>query len=112
MGAGVDDGVLDLVGRQVGIVRGAIEGELRDQHARQAKLPAQRMHLRRDRAEVLRQEWLPAAGVAQRAQQFSARRRSPAALPGGARARRNLPVGLQRAEVIDAQVVEAPELRR
>ena len=62
VGAGVDDPVLDVVGRRVRAARRVgIHPELEHQHPRQAELVAQPLHRRRDHAQVLGDQGQPRA---------------------------------------------------
>ena len=110
MGARVDDRVFDVILRKKWVVRRAIKCELKDQHARQVPLIAQRANLRRDQAKVFsdesRQRHLPA----HRLQQLSARAFYPAPASRACRIPRYFPVGFQRAKMINAQEIELSQL--
>jgi len=68
MRAGIDHGFFNLIVGQIRIVSRAVEGKLHDQHARQAKLPAEFMDLGGDRSQVLSDEVAPLATRTQRRQ--------------------------------------------
>jgi hypothetical protein len=107
--AGVGDAAPRVVVRQERVRRVAVEGELQDLHARQLELVAQRLDVRRDRAEVLGDDRQVAERVARRLQERGAGSGPVAALDGGLRARGDLPVALHADEVIDAQHVDLRE---
>ena len=104
-----------VVGRQVAVIRVAIKGKLQDLHPWQFEPIAQVLHLLGDHAQVLGDQGQPAIALQQMAaaaspvqqpQQPGSWRRHPMAVLGGGIPPWHAPVGLQGAEVVEAQQVE------
>src|ERR1043166_5427332 len=107
--ARVDDRVADVVVRQVFVGRVGAEAELDDAHARKVELVAQRDHVGRDEAEVFGDDGERAEFRLDGLKEFAARREDPLAALGGLVAARNLPVGREAAEVVNADDVNERE---
>jgi hypothetical protein len=99
-----------MIGRQIGVVGPAAEGEVQHLHSRQAVGVPQRLDFRRDDAEILRHQRQPAKLGPQGSEQLVARRQAPASRHGGLGAGRNFPIRFQSPEMIDAQQVELGQL--
>ena len=110
MGAGVADAVGRVVVGQV-LVVGAVQAKLQHLHAGEAAGLQQLPHRVKQLAQVLGHDGQVAQGGAQRAEQLHAGALLPSAVFGRGLPRRDGPVGVEPAEMVDAQdVVDAQRM--
>ena len=105
MRAGVADAVGAIGVRQVVARLARIEGELQHLHAGEAGLGEQRLQLGRDIAEILGDELHIVEPAGEPADEVHARPLDPLAVFGGLVAVGHGPIGLEAAEMVDAQRV-------
>ena len=111
MSTGVSDDVWHVVVRQIDVLRIAAETELQDPHAWKAKLLAQLDYVWSDHAEILGDERQLAELLANRFEQFPARRRNPLTALGSLIASGNLPARSETAEVVHAGDIDHGQRR-
>ena len=104
MGAGVDHAVLDMVMGQVLVVPAA-KGELQHLHAREGAVGQQLAHAGEQFAQVLGNDGQLAQCGFQCIEQLHAGAVLPLAGAGGGAGGRDRPVGVEAAEVVDAQQI-------
>ena len=100
-----------IVGPERGRLRIRAECELQHAHAREAELMAQRLHLRRDHAQVFGDDGKLAQSAFQRFEKLRARTLGPAAVDRGGFSRRHFPKSFKASEVIQPHHVHHPECR-
>ena len=104
MGAGIHHAVLDVVVGQILAVPAA-EGELQHLHAREGAVGQQLSHAGEQFTQILGNDGQLAKGSFQRIEQLHAGAILPLAGAGGGAVRRDGPIGIEAAEVVDAQQV-------
>jgi len=108
----VNDIIMAVIMRKVGITRSTVESKLQDQHPGNIETLPERLHLRCDDAKVLGDERQSPTfdGVEQRLQQGCPGRLDPAAFHRCLRMRGYLPISLKPAKVVNSNPVIQHEL--
>src|SRR6266508_4712516 len=94
-----------VVVRQIDIFGVAAKSKLQDAHAGKAKIVPQPLNVGRNHAQIFSDDWNFAQRLANRGEQFPARRFNPTTALGRFVAARDLPAGSKPAKVIDARDV-------
>ena len=105
MGAGVDDGVGLVAVRKVVVRAAVVEAELQDAHAGHVEGVAELIDFWGDEAEVFRDEGDGAEGFDEAREELCAGALDPVAVDGGLFVGGDGPVGVEAAEVIEADDV-------